>query len=267
MIRPSRPNLLSAIALATVAASSGLAHAQTSAEKREAKVQIATGMDHYRAGEYREAVRAFRLAFQVLPDAGSGLTWNIARSYEELGDVTNAVHYFGVFLERYPEDRSADEAQRKLGELRPRLPGALIVRCGDGRAATVTVDEDREGACGVKMANLSPGAHPVVVRWGRRTWRGRAEVPAAETGEITVDWSEATTPNTESSATGKPAAARRTAGKRGGGGGWSTTDWLITGGVVAGALVLGAGVAYAVEQPGRVEVPGTTLGERTVLQK
>ncbi len=260
--------ILSPLALAAAILGPSPAAAQTEAETREAKVQVATGMDHYRAGEYRDAVQSFRRAFEVLPDAGSGLTWNIARSYEELGDITNAAHYFEVFLDRYPDDRSAGEAMRKLAALKPRRPGALTVKCGDARAATVTVGEDREGACGVKISNLTPGAHPVRVRWGERTWQGEATVEAAGTVQLVVDWSEATfeaaPPDSPAvpEETSKPKSETQPAQT-----GWTTKEWLVTGGVIAGALIVGAGLAYAIEQPGRVEVPSTELGERTVLQK
>ena len=249
-------------------ASTGPAYGQTAAEEREAKVQIATGLDHYRAGQYRDAVTAFRRAYELLPDAESTLTWNIARSYEELGDVTNAVHYFEVFLKRYPDDDSIEDGRKRLGKLRLRLPGSLTVHCGDGRAAKVLVGAEREGACGVKIANVPPGDHPVVVRWGKRTWKGEATVIAAGDAEVTVDWDEATEPapppakadDKAAKPTRKKVAARA---KRG----WTTSDWLVTGGVVAGALLVGAAAAYAVVQPGRVEVPSTDLGERTVLEK
>jgi hypothetical protein len=134
--------------------------------------------------------------------------------------------------------------------------------CGDARAATVTVGEDRKGPCGMKMANLAPGPHLVVVRWGKRTWKSEAVVKAASTVQISVDWADATEPAPA------PVQPQTTQPKRLAKAPPLTTgDWLVVGGVVVGALVLGAGVAYAIEQPGRVEVPSTSLGERTVLQK
>ena len=243
-------------------APSTTALAQSASERREAKMEVETGMDHYRAGEYREAVKAFRRAFTVIPDPG--LTWNIARSYEELGDITNAVHYFEVFLKRYPIDRAAEEAKDKLAVLRPKLPGTLTVKCGDARAANVEVGgaKSDDAQCGVKIGPLAPGVHPVTVRWGKKVWEGEAKVEASGHTDVEVDWSEATVPKEETAAVAAPPPHRRRQSAA-----WTTKDWIITGAVLGGALVAGAGIAYAVTQPDRVEVPNTTLGERTVLQE
>jgi len=142
---------------------------------------VDAGSDHFRAGRYQEAISEFREALAVLHNPG--LVWNIARAYEELGDVRNALHYFEDFLKRYPKDKSVAEAQKRIAALRPKLPGWIVVDCGDYAGARVVVDGADPVPCGSRLGPLAPGLHMVEVdgRWKAKLAKEVRVQPEQET--------------------------------------------------------------------------------------
>ena len=133
------------------------AQGQTKKELRDAQAAIETGQDHFRAEQYTKAVAEFRRALQVVQDPG--LIWNIARSYEELEDFKNAVHYFEEFVRRFPKDKDASAAEKRAAALRPKLPASVVVECGAVPGGRVVVDGAHKVACGERVVGLRPGAH------------------------------------------------------------------------------------------------------------
>lgn len=148
---------VSAIFLGLAVLGAAPASAQSDKDLRIAKLAIDTGQDHFRAERYKEAVAEFRKALQLVEDPG--LIWNIARSYEELGDVKNAVHYFDKFSKKFPKDKDAPAAAKRAGALRPHLPGSVIVQCGRVPGGRVVVDGAHKAGCGQRVTGLRPGAH------------------------------------------------------------------------------------------------------------
>ncbi len=168
----------------------GAAWGQSPEELRQFRMWTENGTDHFRAGRYGTAVTEFRRALTVIHEPG--LTWNIARSYEEIGDVGNAVHYFKEFVARYPADPSAPKAKERLEELRGLLPGTVVVECGDAVAAKVLIDGERKVKCGRKVGHLDPGQHSVeVTAPDKQPWKSVFTVLPAAKVVVQVDWSQA----------------------------------------------------------------------------
>ncbi len=223
--------LILAAGLLVMGASPGWA--QTQPEVDRARLDIETGQDHFRAAQYRDAVREFRKALRVIQDPG--LLWNIARSYEELGEVPNAVHYFEEFLRRFPEDEDAVFAEERLKDLRGRVPASVMVECGEVPGAKVRIDGEDKTGCGVRVTGLRPGAHVAeLVAPGQETLEREFFVTAGE--RMTLGFEDLLARESYRAA---PADGRRP-GEPGAAepGGWLGPALLVTGGLLAA----GAGV-------------------------
>lgn len=177
------PVLAVLVALAVAAPAAG---AKDRDEIRTAKQHGRAGLDHFRAGRYLEAVDAFRRAHEYVSDPV--LVWNMARAYEELGDVRNAIHYFTEYLTEYAEGEGRHEAQERIGRLRPRLPGRIVIDCG-GVGGSVKVGTHEEQACGETVPPLPPGRYAVLARApGRELWRRQIEVQPDVDTVVRVRW-------------------------------------------------------------------------------
>ena len=159
-------------------------------ELERARLHIETGTDHFRAERFDAAVKEFRKALGVLEEPG--LVWNIARAYEELDDVANAVHYFRQFAEQYPDHASVPDAERRIDALLLRMPGLVLVRCGSVPSARITVDGDRTEECGKRIRGLAPGRHLVEASDPEQgVWRTEVYLDPGQRLEVSVDWSMA----------------------------------------------------------------------------
>ena len=167
----------------------GPASAQAPEDLREARVAIENGTDHFRAERYQRAVTEFRTALAVLREPG--LIWNIARAYEELGDVRNALHYFQELVDKFPADGSTAEAKARIDKLKPRLPGSLVVDCGAHANAQLRVD-GRPAECGKRIGLLKPGEHALEASNPERgTWKATVTIGADMKHELQVPWDQA----------------------------------------------------------------------------
>jgi len=230
-------------------------------ESKKAQVHAELGMNHFRGGRYQEAVEEFLQAASTLDDAG--LFWNMARAYEELGDVPNALHYFERLAAKFPDDRSAESAREKIEALRSKLPGHVIVRCGEVPGIRASVDGGDKVPCGDRIGPLKPGKHVVeATAVGYEPWRQTVEVKAggkleveAELKAIEEKPDEPPVPPEPPQPVEPPEPPVEPPGPWG--------DYALWGGAgfAAGAVVVG-GVALFVLQPGWVEVPETRLGEQ-----
>ncbi len=162
--------------------------AQSAEELRQARVWLENGVDHYRSDRYEKAVTEFRKALVVLNEPG--LLWNIARSYEEVGDVRNAIHYFQQLKKQHPKDDSIPEAEKRIAALERQRPGILIVDCAGVPGAAVKVDGQPQKGCGKKVRGLAPGAHMVqATAVGRGAWQQEVVIEPGGDHKVRVDWS------------------------------------------------------------------------------
>lgn len=143
-------------------------HAETFT--RSSSEPAAEAVDRYRearaafdAGEYERAIRLFVEADRLAPSAA--LSFNIARSYEKLGNGARALEHYRHYLRREPGGAGAKRAAARVKELEGELErrGVQQVTVNSTPAgAQVAIDERPLGAT-PWTGELSPGNHTLVV--------------------------------------------------------------------------------------------------------
>lgn len=72
------------------------------------------GSQAYAHGDFPTAARAFRRAYELYP--APEMAYNVARVYERMGEVNDAIHFFDIVRNSHPEaDRLADIDRRVAG--------------------------------------------------------------------------------------------------------------------------------------------------------
>ena len=90
--------------------------AQTPQNVERARTLFAEGSRHYQAGELNEALEDFLAAFRLVP--GPELAYNIARTYERMGDVPRAIEFYRSYLTRAaPDDDERENVEARIAEL------------------------------------------------------------------------------------------------------------------------------------------------------
>ncbi len=132
----------------SAAAESPSSEASVEGRREQAKQHFQAGSAHYSAGRYQRAVREFVEADRLAPSPA--LSFNIARAYERLSDVSGALRWYRDYLRRSPNAKNASEVRARVSELTSQLartgqqqltvlsmpPGAQVSI--DGRAVGVT---------------------------------------------------------------------------------------------------------------------------------
>lgn len=73
------------------------------------------GQQAFTAGRYEEAIREFRAAYEMVPEPM--LSYNMAVSFERLGQRRDAIEHYQRYLREEPDARNADEVQRRVTRL------------------------------------------------------------------------------------------------------------------------------------------------------
>lgn len=141
---------------------------------RRARAAFESGLGHFEARRYRDAIHEFQVAAQLVPSAD--LWFNIARAHEELGEWEQAIEHYRRYLRDRvdPPDREQVEAHIQL--LAERAEAARAARLTRATTGTLSVRVDVEGAT-VRVGDrelgtspiadeltLEPGRHPLLVR-------------------------------------------------------------------------------------------------------
>jgi len=71
--------------------------------RTEARAHFKKGMDSISAGKYDEGISELEKAYAILPHPN--VLFNIARAYNEMGDLEKAVDYYKKYLETNPPDK------------------------------------------------------------------------------------------------------------------------------------------------------------------
>lgn len=105
------------LALASIGAAPGLAHAQDATRVARAQELFAQGIAAYEAGRLDEAVRLLREADAIVHSPE--LTFNIARVYERMGEAREAVRFFERYLrEARPTGDERADLERRIAVMR-----------------------------------------------------------------------------------------------------------------------------------------------------
>lgn len=141
------------------------ANSETDEVLKQARQHHRVGVDAYAEGRFAEAIEAFIAADRLRPSAA--LSFNIAKAYERLDDVSRALAYYREYLHRAPpatEDRKS--VNERVAELAKRLSAQgvqQVILRSTPPGATVLVNGEPVGSSPV-VIELRPGAHHVEFR-------------------------------------------------------------------------------------------------------
>jgi len=170
---------------------------------RRAREHFQDGMGHFEERRFRQAIREFELAGQLVPSAD--LWFNIARAHEELSEYERAVEYYRRYLRDRvdPPDRERIEAhienlerraeeQRLARRERPTTGTLRISTTVEG--ADVVVDGRPIGTAPVPAPlSLEPGRHRLTVtRDGYIPFQSEVRIAAGVTTAAHADLEPAT---------------------------------------------------------------------------
>lgn len=145
-----RSGALLAVFLASLA---GTAVAQPLTEaQKEAGEYFERGEAARAGGKYREAIASYQRAFALQPHPS--VMFNIALSYEKLGEWANAADYYERYLTADSAAADADEVRGKIRDLR-------------GRSTTQPAETQPETGPGIQRSNpfTPPPVGPKPARW------------------------------------------------------------------------------------------------------
>jgi tetratricopeptide (TPR) repeat protein len=87
--------------------------------KDRARVLFVQGVAAYRAGRYYEAVEIFLETQRIYPD--TQLCFNVARAYENLGNVGEALRYYRDYLRQADRPSDGEEVRERVRKLSQQL--------------------------------------------------------------------------------------------------------------------------------------------------
>ena len=179
-----------ALTLASLAALASLApaaaHAQTDAERAQAREAFQAGVEAFGAKRYEEALQSFQEAYRIAPHPSVRV--NMANCYEQLGRPVEALDHFERFL---IEADSATPAQRtEVRQAIERLRGQIgeVFFRVEPDGATVSIDDGQARTAPILDAvELPVGQHEVVVRLeGHRTVTRTIDVAGGDRAEVRI---------------------------------------------------------------------------------
>ena len=211
-------------------------------EKAAARTAYETGVGHFKAKRYADAIREFNKAYRV--DPNPVLVFNMARAFEELKDYDSAIEFYRRYLEMAPEasDRPGVESALRTLELlqkralEPAKVELSVTSVPDG--SRVFLDGREVGATPLRT-ELPPGKHFVAVEqkgYARSSTEVNLQVGTPVSEHIDLVKVAAAPSSPEAEHTGN-----------------STAGWILVG--MGGALLVGAAVTgtLALQKDGELD--------------
>jgi tetratricopeptide (TPR) repeat protein len=256
--RPGAPSTAIALALLAVALAPPAARAEEAdGENAEAVRLHDQGLEQFRAGQFAEAAESFEAAQRLAPSPAN--LNNLARCYEQLGRIGDAIAALDVYLEDpgLPPDR-IERAQAFRSRLMA-TPAQVLVSSNPAGAEVLVNGHPPTvaGATTPATLRLEPGNHVIEVRLaGSEPGRQPIELQPGERRELTFELTPApgateTPPTTEAPPTAEapPTTARSSSG-----------PWALIG-VGLGLALTGAVVDTVALVQSRREEPFLDLDE------
>jgi len=127
----------------------------------EAELQFQIGADFYQKGAYRDALEHFFISNRLV--ANRNVTFNIARTYEQMKRWADAHRYFTEALEEEDRPQQIQNIQAGIGRVSPYI--ALLKVESDPPGATVYIDRKDLGSRGKapRSLALAEGKYRVIV--------------------------------------------------------------------------------------------------------
>ncbi|MCC6748796.1 MAG: tetratricopeptide repeat protein [Deltaproteobacteria bacterium] len=117
-----RRAVVAALLALAVLAAAPRATAQPESEadrKTEAKTHFRRGKEAFELGKFRDALKEYEAAYKLVP--ASGLLFNIAQCYRNLGELKQAIFSFRLYLKKNPEAANRDAVEQLAAELERKL--------------------------------------------------------------------------------------------------------------------------------------------------
>jgi tetratricopeptide (TPR) repeat protein len=150
---------LAAVAALALIAGASFASAADPADAANAKQRFLAGAQLYSQGKFSDAVDQFLAADRIGPSAA--LSFDIARSYEKLGETSLTLRWYRDYLHRAGNPADAAKVHRTIVSLEHELQNKgvqqITVR-SIPRGATVAIDGEPAGVTPM-TTDLPPGRH------------------------------------------------------------------------------------------------------------
>lgn len=167
-----RAVLLSVLLLSRSALADG------AAEVEVARGHFKTGLAYLDQGDYRKALQEFQAARAVFQRPE--FDFNIARTYEWMGDAARAMRHYELYLAARPDAADAVETRRTVERLRRRVGTLKIVSVVPG--ARITVDGEPLEGPARDPVSITEGPH--IVTASRDGYLSRSESVRVEAGAL-----------------------------------------------------------------------------------
>lgn len=110
------PSLLGLLLLLCPSQISAQQRAPSQAQVERARLLFTQGTQHYQGGRLDEALTAFLEAWRIVP--GPELAYNVARTYERMGDGPHGIEFYQHYLRHAaPDAAERADVERRIAEL------------------------------------------------------------------------------------------------------------------------------------------------------
>jgi tetratricopeptide (TPR) repeat protein len=154
-----------------------------------ARAHFEAALEHYRAHDYREAIREFELSLAAVPNAD--IWFDIGRAHEQLGELSEAIESYRRYLRDRVDATDAAALRARIAALQARsdaerearaareLPsrGSLAIEASQA-GVEVQLDGQKLGAAPLqRVLAVEPGPHRVSAsKAGHAPFRARVDV-------------------------------------------------------------------------------------------
>jgi outer membrane receptor protein involved in Fe transport len=151
----------------------------------EADLQFQIGAERYRAGDFRGALEHFLASNRLAPNRN--VSFNIARSYEQLKSYPEAFRYYSQALEGESDAETRHRVERALEGVRPNVALLRVVTHPPG--AQIYIERRELGARGVspRQLALAPGRYRVLAELPEHEPAEAAEIEVRAADETLVE--------------------------------------------------------------------------------
>ncbi len=213
--------------------------------RERAKAHFQAGLAAYDAKRYSEAVDHLSCANQLLPNPA--FTYNIAVTYEAMGDVPTALRWFREHRRLAGADADTDALNAKVAELEGKLQARGVQQVSvfsEPSAATLSIDDRPVGLTPLTL-ELNPGSHRFrLTLSGHEATEGSFELRIDRSLDVRAELPPEREPRSEPPALpgALPTASEPEApGAEGSSASIGTWTWVSLG---AGALLLGGALGF-----------------------
>lgn len=132
----------------------------TEEQRAQARELYARGETLYEQGRFREAIEAFKKAYETIADPIVLL--GIAKSLESAGEIPDAIEALQLYLQERPDAPDKASVRKRLAELRS-TPATVEVT-SEPPKAHILVDGEPTDATTPAELEISPGQHTVELK-------------------------------------------------------------------------------------------------------